>query len=125
MPRRKAEQNKYLIQFGKNLYKLRLESRLSQEDLGFLVGLHRTTIGELERGEQNVSLLNIIKLAGALDCKIDDLFLDLQPTALTEDQIKDYFAQQAERVLQERRAGYTSGKKGRIKTKGVTKTATV
>jgi transcriptional regulator with XRE-family HTH domain len=53
-------------QFGKRLRELRREAGLSQEQLGFKSGLHRTYIGSIERGEQNLSIDNIHKLAKAL-----------------------------------------------------------
>jgi len=60
--------------FGKRVRKLRKEQGLSQEGLGFKTGLHRTYIGAIERGEQNVSLENIQKIAKALGVKVKDLF---------------------------------------------------
>lgn len=54
------------IKLGKTLRKLRKEAGLSQEELGFKSKIHRTYIGAIERGEQNVSVDNIHKLAKAL-----------------------------------------------------------
>lgn len=51
---------------GIKLRKLRKKAGLSQEELGFRAKLHRTYIGSIERGEQNVSVDNIHKLAKAL-----------------------------------------------------------
>jgi len=48
--------------------------RISQEELAFRCGLHRTYIGSIERGERNVSLLNIFKICKALEIKPDMLF---------------------------------------------------
>ena len=56
----------------------RLEIGLSQEDLGFECGLHRTYIGSIERGETNLSLENMAVLAIALRCEIVDFIPNLK-----------------------------------------------
>lgn len=53
-------------QFGERVRKLRKKLGISQEELGFRAGLHRTYIGSIERGEQNVSIDNIHKIAKGL-----------------------------------------------------------
>ena len=63
MEKRGAEQSQ---EFGRRVRKYRLKLNLSQEGLGDISGLHRTYIGHLERGEVNPSLLNIVKVAAAL-----------------------------------------------------------
>ena len=57
------------ILLGKTVRKLRLERKLSQEDLAELANLHRNYVGGVERGERNVGLLNIVALARALRVK--------------------------------------------------------
>lgn len=63
-----------LIDFGNRIRKLRKDKNLSQEELSFKANLHRTYIGMIERGEKNITLLNIEKIAKALDINIKDLF---------------------------------------------------
>jgi len=60
--------------FGKRLREIRKIAGLSQEELGFKANIHRTYIGAVERGEQNVSLDNIYKLAQALKVEMKELF---------------------------------------------------
>jgi transcriptional regulator with XRE-family HTH domain len=59
---------------GEAIRSLRKKQKISQEDLAFDAGVHRTYMGALERGERNVSLENIIKVAGALHIKAAELF---------------------------------------------------
>ena len=51
---------------GKTIKKLREKQKVSQEELSFRAGIHRTYMGRVERGKQNLSLLNIIKVAEGL-----------------------------------------------------------
>lgn len=61
-------------QFGEKVREMRKKLSLSQEELGFKAGIHRTYIGAVERGDQNVSLDNIGKLAKTLKIKLSELF---------------------------------------------------
>jgi transcriptional regulator with XRE-family HTH domain len=61
------------IVFGRRVRELRLERRLSQEKLAELAELHRNYVGGIERGERNVSLLNIVKLAHGLNVRPEKL----------------------------------------------------
>jgi transcriptional regulator with XRE-family HTH domain len=62
--------------FGLKLKKLRLEKKMSQEALAHCAELDRTYIPSIEKGERNVSLQVIAKLAKALDVEISDFFKD-------------------------------------------------
>lgn len=62
-----------LVQFGQQVRKSRLKQGLSQEELAEKAGVHRTYIGMIERAEKNITLLNIEKLAKALNMSIIDL----------------------------------------------------
>jgi transcriptional regulator with XRE-family HTH domain len=54
------------LSFGKTLRAIRKQHGFSQEGLAHLVGLDRSYIGGVERGERNISLLNICRIARAL-----------------------------------------------------------
>ena len=62
------------VKFGQRVRELREAKHLSQEDLAFRAGVHRTYLGGIERGERNPSLRNIAALAKALGVKLPDLF---------------------------------------------------
>ncbi|MFW9641824.1 helix-turn-helix transcriptional regulator [Vibrio parahaemolyticus] len=60
------DEKSLLLVFGAKVKSLRLKKKLSQEDLAELCALHRTYIGSVERGQRNVSIVNIVKIASAL-----------------------------------------------------------
>lgn len=66
--------DKLLLNFGKQIKSLRLKKGWSQEQLASLANVHRTYIGMIERGEKNVTLTNIYKIANALEISLRDLF---------------------------------------------------
>ena len=66
--------SKLLINFGNRVRELRKLKSFSQEELAYRANLHRTYIGMIERAEKNITLINIQKIAKALDVKIKDLF---------------------------------------------------
>ncbi|MBD3351144.1 MAG: helix-turn-helix domain-containing protein [Candidatus Lokiarchaeota archaeon] len=59
---------------GNRVRALRISQGFSQEELALRVGVHRTYMGAIERGERNISLENIEKIANALKIEIKDLF---------------------------------------------------
>lgn len=63
-----------LKSFGQVIRQLRDEQKLSQEQLAFLAGLDRTYIGGIERGERNVALLNMARIADALKVNLSHVF---------------------------------------------------
>jgi len=64
--------------FGRRLRKVRLERGLSQEKLAGVSDLHRNYAGGVERGERNVSLLKIAKLARRLKVRLSKLVESIQ-----------------------------------------------
>lgn len=69
----KTKKNPLQESFGKIVREKRLALKLSQEKLAELSELHFTYISSVERGERNISLSNIAKIARALGCKMKDL----------------------------------------------------
>lgn len=64
---------KILIKFGERVREVRKEKGLSQEELAHKADLHRTYIGMIERAEKNITLINIEKIASALEIEIANL----------------------------------------------------
>lgn len=59
--------------FGERVRQLRKQKDISQEELAHRADLHRTYIGMIERAEKNITLLNIEKIANALEVDISNL----------------------------------------------------
>lgn len=68
-----ADKDECLRRFGDDLREHRRRLGISQEELAHRVGLDRTYVGGAERGERNVSLFNLVKLAHALETSVSDL----------------------------------------------------
>jgi transcriptional regulator with XRE-family HTH domain len=63
----------FQIFLGKKIREYRLKMGISQEQLGKLAKVHRTYIGMIERGEKNVTIQNIYKVAMALGVEVKNL----------------------------------------------------
>lgn len=63
-----------LIKIGHRIRELRKAKGFSQEEFAYEVGLDRTYMGSVERGERNIAALNLIKIAKALKAELGDLF---------------------------------------------------
>ena len=68
--------NALLLKFGERVRFLRKKQNMSQEELAHRADVHRTYIGMIERGEKNLSLTNIDKIANALHTTLSELFTD-------------------------------------------------
>lgn len=68
---------KILIQFADRVREARKHLGISQEQLAHLAGMHRTYVSSVERGERNISLLNLLSLAGVLGVDAGDLVTGL------------------------------------------------
>ncbi|MBN8683157.1 MAG: helix-turn-helix transcriptional regulator [Chitinophagales bacterium] len=69
-----AAKKEILVRFGIKVREIRKMRGLSQEELSFKANLHRTYIGMIERAEKNITLVNISKIADALEIPISDFF---------------------------------------------------
>lgn len=67
-----------LIAFGSATRRLRLEQGFSQEEFADQCGLDRTYVGGVERGERNIGLVNVYRIAGALKLDVSVLFQNVE-----------------------------------------------
>ncbi|PIQ27748.1 MAG: transcriptional regulator [Bacteroidetes bacterium CG18_big_fil_WC_8_21_14_2_50_41_14] len=67
------EEKNFLERIGNRIRELRIKADLSQEKFAFACNLDRTYIGSVERGERNISALNLRKIAKALNISTSDL----------------------------------------------------
>lgn len=69
----KLDEQQQLLLLGEAIRQLRKQKQLSQEALAFAAQIDRSHMGKIERGERNVTLLSVIKIANALECKPSEL----------------------------------------------------
>jgi transcriptional regulator with XRE-family HTH domain len=68
------DDKRFLRQLGERIRSVREERGLTQQQLGDRCKLHRTFIGSVERGERNISILNIRLMAHVLRVPLSELF---------------------------------------------------
>ena len=73
----KVDKDEDLVRFGEAVRVRRQSLGLSQEALADCAGIDRSHMGKLERGERNLTFLNIIRIARAVQCLPSDLFEDI------------------------------------------------
>lgn len=71
-----ASANDDLIRLGHAVRVRRQELAMSQEALADVAGVDRSHMGKIERGERNVTFLNILKIAKALECRASELLIE-------------------------------------------------
>jgi transcriptional regulator with XRE-family HTH domain len=67
-----------LVLLGKRVHELRVAKKWSQEEFAHVSGLHRTYIGQIERGEKNISFGNLLKVSGVLGVTMSEMLLGLE-----------------------------------------------
>ena len=76
-------QNEHLIALGGAIRRVRKEKKISQEKLALKAELDRSYMGRVERGDNNVALLTLLKIANALDVKMSVLLDAADPVSYT------------------------------------------
>lgn len=74
-----SQEQKFLQQLGERIRAIRIDRGLSQEELAFKADLDRTYIGSVERGERNISVLNLDRIMRALGSVVPDAFKPVKP----------------------------------------------
>jgi transcriptional regulator with XRE-family HTH domain len=66
------------VRFGRAVRRMRSRQGYSQEAFAARIGVHRTFIGSVERGETNISLANIARVAKGLGVTLAELFIEVE-----------------------------------------------
>jgi len=69
----KNRQDPVLLSLGGAIRRIRLSQNLTQEKLALLAGVDRTYVGQVERGDNNVAILTLARLANALEISVSQL----------------------------------------------------
>ena len=75
--KRKSKRHDCLIEVGRKIRQARISCGMSQESLALAAGLDRSYVGGVERGERNIAMLNLKKIADALKVPVSDLLKNL------------------------------------------------
>ena len=67
-----------LVLLGKRVHELRVGRMWSQEEFAHVSGLHRTYIGQIERGEKNISFGNLVRISSVLGVMLSELLSGLE-----------------------------------------------
>ena len=59
--------------FGEAVRAARKAQGISQEELAALAGIERSHMGKIERGERNITLLNLVRIAQTLNCRLSEI----------------------------------------------------
>lgn len=80
MPRVSGQHDKdqLLLLVGNSIRQRRKALEMSQETLADFAGIDRSHMGKIERGERNVTLLNLARIAAALECKLSEVLSDAE-----------------------------------------------
>lgn len=68
-----SKQHTYLKKVGLNIRQARKEKGMSQESLALAADLDRSYVGGVERGERNIAIVNLKKIADALKIQVSEL----------------------------------------------------
>lgn len=71
-----------LVKLGTRIRELRKDKGFSQENFAAEVGLDRTYMGGVERGERNIAALNLIRIAQCLNLEVGELFPEIKTFAI-------------------------------------------
>ncbi|MGA2903070.1 MAG: helix-turn-helix transcriptional regulator [Candidatus Korobacteraceae bacterium] len=74
----RKKQSDSRLAFGRAVRKFRLQKGISQEKLAELAEIHRTYIGDVERGTRNISLVNMVRIAAALELPLSRLIQEME-----------------------------------------------
>ena len=66
---------KELVALGASIRELRLKNKMSQEAFADEIGIDRSYLGGIERGEHNLALVNLLKISTALNISASQLLL--------------------------------------------------